>query len=329
MGIKEAMKQIENSKKMKVFFFSSTMVFLLLFYFFGMKCVNKKNDELKIERQDAMIDGKIYSDVELVEETNGEISFLGWALKDSAQIERMYLILQSGDIEQTYLLKKKERIDISEYYLQNKEIDTYGFCLSVDNEEILKDTCYEIQLFVCYRDTIKKEIEKTKIRTGEYYFNGELYTYNPIVFIEPALEGQYEEVVSKGIVRAFDLENQCWIYQYKTELYFITSDLILKRHTEKKLEIPVMPSTSIVELIPEHRKQYGFDHLGAFDLGELHVNSDGSSFYVQSVELPTNYPSTYVSTGIYDDTNKQWVIHFSIPMFDWRQYKNDNLGEKR
>ena len=83
------------------------------------------------------------------------------------------------------------------------------------------------------------------------------------------------------------------------------------------MKIPVMIMTSRNDLLPEHRIQYGTDHLGAY-CEDLKYARDGILPYqIVCVELSKQYPGTYVSTGLYDTKSNSWIKHFNLSIADW------------
>ena len=114
-----------------------------------------------------------------------------------------------------------------------------------------------------------------------------------------------------------------WLYQFQGKAYYIVNADKNPISEEAKLIVPMMPSTSRPDLLPEERKQYGGDHLGAFYANEGYRREGIWPYQVVVVDLPVTYPMTYLSTGIYDDKKVCWKKIHVVSFLDWREYRDN------
>ena len=311
-------EKVHNNIVLQVIVFCFGMLLLFGCYLICMKVIISRRDSQEFLALDTEIGSYVYRDLESMEKHDEKIFFSGWALRVNANTKRMYLLLKSGEEERMYPLKNSVRKDIGKYYFREDMELECGYSIGIDEKELDKASCYEVQLCICYEDT-RGLLNRVKVSTGKYIYNGELFDYNPKEFYEPYLEDKYAYVVREGVLKAYDIEQKCWIYLYEGKLYYFIGNSFDDMIDSRQLAIPVMPSTSMLSMLPEHRKQHGMDHLGAYSFGEICGNSNEEVYHVQIVDLTTNYPMTFISTGIYSTNEKEWVVHFTIPMFDWRE----------
>lgn len=322
--VKRFFGNLSERKANQIVFFVVSMLCLGIIYFSISGVIEWKNQKERIQREKIVFDKNLYSEIEVCAKEDGEIALSGWAIKKDAIIEMMYIVLKGEEENKVYRVKRKERRDVVNYFFQDEATKEYGFELKIEKEEIDNESCYEVLLYLCYQENkiaSEKKVQTEQVNTEKYIYQQEILTYNPKEYHAPYLGEKYAKVIQDGIVRDYDVANQYWVYQYETKLYYFVGKRTVEINDGKKLCIPVMPATSVVELLPENRRQYGNDHLGAFLLDNIYINDNGEGFYTQIVELPTQYPITYICTGLYDDTEKEWITNSYIPMFEWRAYK--------
>lgn len=195
--------------------------------------------------------------------------------------------------------------------------DEIGFTSEIDKNDIEPNECYEIQFWIedkeCVENSVTLDLYR-KITTNEYFYNGELYSYNPNTFKRPDISDQeIIKVMDEGSLRAYDAENEIWIYQYERKLYYIMNMQGISMK-EADVCVPVMPSTSREEMLPEDRRQYGFDHWGTF-IEDMKYSREGILPYqVVVVDIEASYPITYITTGLYDNFLQMWKKSFLITL---------------
>jgi len=311
---------MEKSKKMIIQ--AVICIGLLCVIWGGYYLVNSKiedvNEISRIRKSSVSFSYNMLGEVESIEYKNGNVVMSGWAMQLNAEIARVYLILQpvdGGDAEVIPAEYMTQDI-MSKYYMVDEKSDEVRFTAKTSEKKIHKDMCYELQLWVECEESVadKKVMLNRKITTGEFFCGGVIRRYNSEVFSEPEItDEELVKVMKQGSLRAYDLENQIWIYQYENKLYYIIKQLE-KSLTEADICIPVMPSTSKNELLPEHRQQYGFDHWGAFTEDESYAREGILPYQVATVEIKEDYPVTYISTGLYDSATQEWIKQFHITL---------------
>lgn len=295
-------------------------------YFFSVRGIKRTNEENSIRKQAVEVDYKVLFGVERVKTEKGNISLSGWALRLNSVNSAIYLVLQPTDDSEAevFLAECTESKEIGEYFAPKWDFGECGFTVDLNEERLKEGICYEVLIVLDYEEKteVGESVTKTrkKITTSQYLYNGELYRYNPEDFEEPKIsDAEIIHVLENGVLRAYDLKEQIWIYQYEKQLYFIVnSNYSLDKSSS--IRIPVMPQTSREDLLPEERRQYGFDHLGAYHLDENYIREGVTPYQIVVVNIPTEYPLIYITTGLYDNLYQTWTKRFDIRMSDWRVY---------
>lgn len=314
-----------QERRWQIVLFLVCEVMILMLYILGGRWAKAQSEKNIISRRPVEVDTNLLCEVEKTDIVDGEVEFSGWALHLNAQNKSISVILDSviNEKEHIFFGEFFERNDIVNYYVSNSEWGACGFSARISEKELEKDTCYEILVNLSYvdkNDNTMKEIEK-KISTGYFYYNGEVYRYDPMEFQKPLItDEELVQVVENGILRMHDSVEEEWVYQFQGKVYYIVNESKNVISEESKLIVPMMPSTSRPDLLPEERKQYGGDHLGAFYANEEYKREGVWPYQVVVVDLPMTYPMTYLSTGIYDDENVCWKKCHVVSFLDWREY---------
>lgn len=292
-------------------------------YIVGEKEIRKRNEIDALIKMPIEFDYNLLGRVEEVKEEDGEISISGWALRVNSKNSSIQLVLQPTDNSDECVLTAKTSKDetIGEYYVQDWEFGETCFLASVNKDTLEKDTCYKVLIALGYEQkTEDTTIEnKTKIATNQYLYNGKLYQYNPKEFELPSIEDEeIVRVLNEGDLRAYDMEHKFWIYQYDGKLFYIV-DMAEKSMKEENIRIPVMPYTSQVELLPEHRKQHGFDHLGAITEETKYCREGILPYQIAVIDLKEDYPITYVNTGLFDVDSQKFIKQFYILLEEYEE----------
>lgn len=307
-----------------VVFIALEAIILGISFFVGLWMKEEKRiaavSEKKIEN-----DYTLLFDIEGVEEKGENILFYGWTVYPDAQNKEIALVLKAEDNEEHILFADlTEKKGITDSFLLSENFGNQGFEASIRKTKLDTNSCHEIFISVLFETEKNGETveSRKKIATCMYYYDGNIYCYNPKEFKKPnVISEELIRVVEEGTVRAYDSVEGIWVYQYDTKLFCLIDSNKNRICEETKLDVPVMVLTSCEELLPENRQQYGNDHLGAYYANEKYAKENKEVIQVVEVELPTEYPVTYVMTGVYDNTQKQWKKLLAIPMFDWCVYK--------
>ena len=269
------------------------------------------------------IDYDVLTKIEdVVEVEKEEVCLSGWIIRFNSTNKKIYALLKVVDSndEVLVLADTNVRNDIPSVFSEGEDFGECGFYVQIPEEKIKQDVCYEIEFVLEYYENEENEKKKEtyikKINSGKYLYNGEIYTYNPTTFEKPNIEDeQLRIVIEDGDLKKYDKEEKLWIYQYEGELYFIL-DSTFGSMAETGIGIPVMPKTCQEELLPEHRKQYGFDHIGFYYENMEYQREGVLPYQVVKVSLPTEYVITYISTGLFIDREDKWLKAINIPMIN-------------
>lgn len=304
-----------------VFIVLEMLVFAV--YFIGGKWGEEEKRKAAVIEQEVVVDYSLLFNIEKIIEKDVDVEFSGWAFCPDTKNKEIALVLRETEDNTEHILyaELKEKEGITDYFFVNEKSGKIGFDARIKKEKLDSSGCYEILLCLLYETTTDVMVEcRKKISTGVYYCGGQTYGYNPKEFKEPMVYSEeLVNVVKNGSVRAYNSEDGIWVYQNDSKLYCLIESNKNQISEETRIDVPVMVSTSCTELLPENRQQYGNDHLGAYFADEKYKNEE-EIIQVVAVELPTEYPITYVSTGLYDNIEKDWKRQFVIPMFDWRMY---------
>jgi len=315
-------------KSLQIVIFLVCEALILAMYVIGGRWAKMQGKKDVICRRAVEVDTALLCELENVDVLDGNVVFTGWALHINSQNKGIALILNAteGEEEHVFWGTFSERRDIKEYYVPDWEFEECGFTASTSKKEFKKDMCYEILVNLSYLEKNGNTFVEAnkKMATGYFYYNEKLYQYNPTEFEKPLIKDEeLLQVLEDGILRMYDAKEDEWLYQYQGKAYYIVNADKNRISEETRLVVPMMPSTSRPDLLPEERKQYGGDHLGAYYADESYWREGILPYQVIVVDLPTTYPMTYLSTGLYDDSNVCWKNSHIIPFFDWREYREN------
>ena len=309
-------KKIEKNKKLQVLFFCVSMVLLVEVYSALLGLVKGNN----INKRKVTSDFSLLNCVEKVFEDKSKLIISGWALRVDGVNENISIVLKEVNKENQKVLSTKmiERNEIAESFGYNEKFGPCGYIASVKKKDLEKDTCYEILLFLDSYISIENDEEntrrkETKVFTGKYLYNGNVYWYNPLIFEPPNVVDEYLlEIVHKGKVLTYDKEKKVWIYQYKDNLYWIVSSELIGT-LEERVEIPMFTFFSRVDeqvvTLPNLKKIYKGYYLTEVDYEE----KDQEAYFICSMPLSKEHTIYAINTGVYNNSGnrKGWV---------WRTY---------
>ena len=300
-------------------------ILILGIYLIGVRGAREVGREKAISKLEESTYYSVLCEVENVELKDDKVEFSGWAFYPNARNKGIAVVLcetESGK-EHVLLAELEEKEHIEDYFMLNGCSGDVGFRANVKKTELMQEKCYEILIALTYESESDGKVSERerKIIINQFYYDGEIHSYNPKTFTKPEIQDEgLARVVEEGDVRGFDSESGVWIYQYEKKLYYIIDSSVNRVSKEANVCIPVMPRTLRRDLLSDKRRQYGYDHLGAFYADESYNVEGVSPYQVVVVELPLEYPITYVETGLYDSNKKTWIKRLVIPMFDWRMY---------
>lgn len=283
-------------------------------YFVSVNMINRFREEAKARELGVVVDYSILSEVEEVTKKDGKFLFSGWAMRLNSENVEIQLVLQptNGLDAEVLFAKSFERREKGSYFVPNWNFGLCGYSANIKEDELKEDVCYEVFIVLTYIEkdgTLRGEYKK-KVTTNQFFYDGMLYQYNPQNFTMPEItDDELMTVIDKGSIRLYSEEQHLWVYQYDWKMYFIL-DSHFGSMRENNIGIPVMPFTSREELLPMGMS--GNDHLGFLFEDQIYQREGIGNYQIAVVELPKAYPITYISTGLFDATEKKWIENFYI-----------------
>lgn len=265
----------------------------------------------KILKRAVTEDNNVLSDITEVKESGKKLILSGWVIRLNTEKQEVSVVLSPVDAETeeniVIATKQAENAEVLTYlnYLKQKPTAGSGFSAEVKQEKLVEDVCYEVLLYVTAEQGTKYI---AKVSSQKYLYNGEVFPYNPLEFSAPEFaDEQMKQVVEEGALLGYTMEHGAWVYQYESSLYWIL-DKNVGRNAEEDLYMFFHLNTSTPELLPEERKQYGFDNNDfLFQTYEIQ-NVEGTKYRVAVRSLEKEYAVSYISTGQYTVEKNVWVL---------------------
>jgi len=314
-------KKIESSKKLQVIVFVVSMVVIVGGYLGIYEHVELAGKTKPIQKAEIQDGRNFLTSVEESTVIDGKVILSGWAMRLDSVTKDIYVTLKNVSSGEEIVLATDicEREDMEKYFNPDWDFGKVGYEASIQEKRVQKNTCYEILIYLSYEVRYEEEDDKyiikkyeQKTKSGKYLYNGSLYQYNPEMFEKPEFkEEELCKVIDEGILRTFDNDKKIWVYQKDLDFYFFIKDNEDYGDWEN-IVVPFMPRTSRVDLLPEERKIYGFDHRGFFAAREQLYEAEGDLYRVVVATISEEYPVTYISTGIYNAKNKTWIQEITL-----------------
>ena len=126
-----------------------------------------------------------------------------------------------------------------------------------------------------------------------------------------------EPIVKKGVLRVYQPEEHCWVYQYEGALYWIVGqDFFFEEDGTTYIQYQLY--TTQTANLPAHRLEHNnlWDNIGGyFETNELEGNF--GAYRVMRREIPTAYSVTSIVTGYYK--NGRWIWkHYFRPYYEFK-----------
>lgn len=310
------MVSIKNSKIKQILFFLISMFLLVMVYLCALFRVQSIKEINKLISLPADTDNTILSNFTNTKFNNNKIEFEGWALKLDSKVTDVHILLQSvGDNTDVKVLKteRKRNEEVTTYYNSNWDFGDCGFVTSARG--LSKEQCYEIFIVLDYLEShmTKTETEllqqRKKVSLEQYVYDGVLYRYNPLTFVQPKLtDSSMQNVIENGNLLGADLQKGIWIYEYDYSIYWII-DYSLLGNLEQAPEIPLLLFTSQIDKLPKDMQNLGREYKSKYIEEQDYILQNDEKYFVYSMQLPKEYPITYVDTGVYHNRgeNKGWI----------------------
>lgn len=305
----------EKAWKQVLFFCVSMVVISGLYLWTNTYLINLRQQE-KLKNLKVTTDYDVLYQFFDVEQNGKGISISGCVARRNSKTQGITLMLHPTDGSEEFFATATMENQTDALASSYKEAGYELFSFTAEWEKSYEeDTCYEVLLALQYESEQKTEdntewIEKEeKLSTGKYFYNGELYSYNPLDYVAPEVKNaEFMEAVEKGNILAYSMEKECWIYEYNKELYCIFN-FSLFGTMEQRPEIPVFIQTFQEDKLPEHRKEYGRDYFGYYLTEMDYELYQNENYFLYRTELPTEYAITYLSTGVYQNRGEKtgWI----------------------
>lgn len=255
-------------------------------------------------------DNNVLSDITEVQESGNKLILSGWVIRLNTEKQEVNVVLSPVDAEteQDIILwtKQKDNPVVLNYlnYLKQEQTAGSGFLAEVKTEKLVEDVCYEVLLYV---KAEQKTQYTAKVSSKKYLYNGEIFPYNPLEFSAPEFaDEQMKTVVEKGNLIGYTMEHGAWVYQYEGSLYWIL-DKNVGQNAEEDLYIFFHLQTPHTDLLPDWRKEYGFDNQD-FSISAYELKLEEEYYRVAVRNLQTEYSITYITTGHYTGEKNLWTI---------------------
>lgn len=234
--------------------------------------------------------------IDSAEYQEGNLVLSGWAFRFGvdAKEEKYELLLYDKRKEKIYAPKMKyeNREDVNAYFLCEYDYTKCGFTASIRTDRLdLENTDYEILL--------RKNKKREAYQTGIFLSKGKIVYTDPTGFVPPETAGtDLEEVVEKGILRAYRPKKGIYVYQYRECLYWLVKDAGSYFKTDGEY-IEYLLDTNQYDRLPERRKKnnWSWDNIGFSFTHKEWTGKDTGDYRVAVYFLPKEYAITKVSTG--------------------------------
>lgn len=313
-------KKHKNNKGLSINTNNIFIQFLLLvvlssIVIIGYIFVDKKVEERLNRKYSIANIPELVNDIENVSAKGDEIVIEGYAFvsdrNSSNDLISVFLINRVTGDEIWLDMEQIDRTDVNAYFAGEHEYKNTGFIASTDSKKIDDREVYEIIINIDYveiNENGSKDRRRT-VTTNRYISDGCLYTYNPIEFDMPDMDVESEllrEIFIKGNLCFYEKNAGMYVYQYNDRLYWIANDRFIFEYDDLSY-IEFQLHTTQIEKLPERRIQHGYDNIG-FNFEEFEYTDENTAPYRVAIRnIPTEYPITYIRTGVYDSNNKEWT----------------------
>ena len=193
------------------------------------------------------------------------------------------------------------REGVNSYFKNDYEYINTGFMASC-----VVDPAIEYEVVVNYGWLLD-------LPTGVYITGTNIHYAPEDTFIPPKTdETSLDAIVQNGYLRVFRPEYHCWVYQYKSALYWIVDqDYYFEDDGSTYIQFQLW--TTQPENLPQSRldNEWYWDNIGGnFEDFEITETMDCGKYRVMKREIPTEYSITSIVTGYYKNGNWIWKNYF-------------------
>ena len=307
--MKENTKKPDISSKIKDNFKMQLLVCIILssIVIVSYMIINGSINNKRLRKYTIVDDISLINMVENLDIEDDKIILRGYAFileRDSID-SSISVFLRNADTGREVWLENEhvDRPDVNAYYDCEYNYGKSGFVASIDNDKLDKDEVYEIIINVDNIDSKEKDNFRTTVSSKQYIQDNKLYSYNPNEFDMPDLSMESDllkEVFQNGHLCFYQKDAGMYLYQYNDKLYWVvTKDF--KFEPDGSTYIICGFYTSQISKLSNTDRQQGVDRL-SFYFEEYEYKEENTSPYrVAILNIPKNYPITYMITGIYDE----------------------------
>ena len=165
-------------------------------------------------------------------------------------------------------------------------------------EDLSSNAVYEVYIVF---DSKRENVKKTyKVKSGYYFYDNQMTRYNFIEFERPQIsDEQIASVLENNNLQFYDSDMGCWIYENAGKLYVIVNDIFgLPQDRSRRMKLHF--HTTHKDQLPENRRQYGFDSRDFYFDEKEYVTEGIQGYRIAIVDLPVDYPVSYVEMGMYE-----------------------------
>lgn len=314
-------QKIHEKAWKQVLFFCVSMAVISVMYLWTNTYLTNLRQQEKMKNLKVTTDYDVLYQLFTMEQNGKDISISGCVAKRNSKTQGITLMLHPTDGSEELFAAATMENQTDALASAYKEAGYEMISFTAEGEKgYEEDTCYEVLLALQYETEQKTEdntewIEKKeKISTGKYFYNGELYSYNPLDYAAPEVnDAEFLEAIEQGNVLAYSMEKECWIYEYNKELYCIFNFSLFET-MEQRPEIPIFIRTFQEDKLPEHRQESGTDYIAYYLTEADYEQYQGETYFLYKRKLPTEYAITYLSTGVYQNRgeNKGWIWNAEV-----------------
>ncbi len=311
---------LKESKVCQVAICIALMTIIMSVYVLTNEQIKTSKTMSSLKKMESGYNYSVISKIENIEEKGNEIVISGNVIRNGVSVEKLFLILQSNGREfffETEFEVEKQR----DKSIENKwEGQLYRFYVNIGNDELISENCYEILLGlrenIGGKDTGKIQVEK--IHTNSFLYQNQIHTVDASKIVSPCFSDAWiSTVIEDGRICAYNDRFPAWVYCYEGALYWIFSDEYCRELEE--MYIPLHISTFLNKDLPEYSRQDGFENKDFNFFSHEYEMSKAEKYRVACVELPKEYPITYVSTGIYDRLAGKWVWSETFQLYEFEK----------
>lgn len=252
--------------------------------------------------QEADRTSRIYCfQIDEAEVEGDQITLTGFAFWYERKPIPIELVLQSTSTREMIELdvRNTTRADVNQYFLCQYDYEPTGFIATgkIDPSEEYEVLILRRRLF--------------PVSTGVFVTGEDVHYVAEKDFVAPEVEGtDLEPIVKRGVLRVFEPDEHCWVYQYEGALYWVV-DQDFYFEDDGTTYIQYQLYTTQTQNLPAHRLENNWlwDNIGAyFEANEL--EGDFGAYRVMRRDIPSEYSVTSIITGYYANGHWIWERYF-------------------